>query len=180
MKRSPIVAVSVLALCFTSVCQRDGGSTSTGPTTSASPLEGVWRLAEVTVTGANPSTAVDPASVFIFAETHYSMMRTVGSQPRMTFAAVNPSSDEKLGAYDSFLANAGTYELSGTTLTVRPIVAKHPNFMAGGFDTYEFRLVGDTLWLTGSSSNIRYRMGDALLADPDPVDETRLKLVRVE
>ena len=78
------------------------------------------------------------------------------------------------------MANTGTYEIAGSALTVRPIVAKHPNFMGGGFDTYDVRREGETLWLTGNSTSIRVRIGDTLVSDPDPADETKLKLVRVQ
>jgi hypothetical protein len=118
--------------------------------------------------------------MFIFVKAHYAMMRAIGSQPRASFTAVNPTNEEKIAAYDSFIANSGTYELSGTTLTVRPVVSKHPNFMGGGYDSYEVRSEADTLWLTSKSTNIRYRIGDELAPDPDPGDETTLKLVRIE
>ena len=146
---------------------------------SSSHVEGVWRIAELTITGANPSSTVDPPSLLIFTPTHYSMMRTVGPQPRASFVAINPTSEEKVAAYDSFIANSGTYELSGTTLTTRPIVSKHPNYMGGGFDTYEVRSAGDTLWFTNKSTNIRYRFADGLKSIADPVDNTTVKMIRV-
>ena len=52
------------------------------------------------------------------------------------------------GAMDVFgriLANSGTYEVSGSTFTTRPMVAKNPNFMSGGSLTYTFEIDGDTL-----------------------------------
>jgi hypothetical protein len=170
----------VPVICLVAACGQSGTPSSTSIATAASLVDGLWRVAEVTVTGANPSTTADPPSMFIFAKTHYAMMRAIGSQPRASFKAVNPATEEKIAAYDSFIANSGTYELSGTILTVRPIVSKHPNFMGGGFDTYEVRSDGDTLWLTGRSTNIRYRIGDGLASDPDPADETKLKLVRIQ
>ncbi len=175
-----MVAVTLVGtvICVIAGCER-AEAPSPAAQASGSAVEGVWRIAEVTVTGANPSSIVDPPSLLIFTPTHYSMMRTVGTQPRTPFAAINPTSEEKGAAYDSFIANSGTYELSGTTLTTRPIVAKHPNFMGGGFDTYEVRSAGDTLWFAGKSTNLRYRFADGLKSDTDPVDETTLKMVRV-
>jgi hypothetical protein len=179
MKKIASVAVMVPVLCLAVACGPSETPASTSVATATSPVEGAWRIAEVTVTGANPSTTVDPPSMFIFGEAHYTMMRAIGSQPRTSFTAINPTPEEKIAAYDSFIANAGTYELSGTTLTVRPVVSKHPNFMGGGFDTYEVRSEGDTLWLTGKSTNIRYRIGDGLASDTDPAEETILRLVRI-
>ena len=149
---------------------------------AGSTIEGVWRIADVTTRGANPSTIVDPPSVYIFMKTHYSMMRvvTAGGAERTLFKAVAPEDAEKISAYESFNANSGTYDLTGTTLTVRPIVSKHPNFMGGGFDTYELRTQGDTLWLEGKSSDIRYRLGAGLVTSSATVEERTLKLIRVE
>jgi hypothetical protein len=54
-------------------------------------------------------------------------------------------------AYDNFIADAGTYEYTDTTLTVRNIIAKVPNVMppyASGPVTYHWRLDGEALVLT--------------------------------
>ena len=118
--------------------------------------------------------------MYIFARTHYSIMRAIGGQSRALFKTLNPESAEKIAANDAFIANAGTYELSGTMLTTRPIIAKNPNFMGGGFDTYEIQREGETLWLNGKSSNIRLRLGDGLAPSVNPAEETRIKLVRIE
>ncbi len=56
----------------------------------------------------------------------------------------------KVAAYDSFVANAGTYEVADSTLTIHPVVARSPNFMSGGSDKYRFRVSGDTLWLSNA------------------------------
>ena len=43
--------------------------------------------------------------------------------------------------------NSGTYELAGTTLTLRPVVAKSPTFQ-GGVAHYTIKHDGNNLWLT--------------------------------
>ncbi len=145
------------------------------------PLEGVWKVVESVVTGANASTNTNPQpSLFIFTKTHYSMMSVSGNQPRALFKAEQPTNQEKVPAFDSFVANTGTYEVMGSTLTIRPIVARYPNFMAGGFDKYQFRIEGNTLWLTDKSTDLNYRIGERVVPSSAPVSETRLKLVRVE
>jgi hypothetical protein len=55
---------------------------------------------------------------------------------------------EKVAAFDSFIANSGTYELTDSTLTTRPMVAKNPTFMAGGSLTFTYQIEGDDLRLT--------------------------------
>lgn len=145
------------------------------------PLEGVWKVAEEVVTGANASSTTSPqASLFIFTRTHYSMLRVASAQPRVLFKAVDPTIEEKIAAYDTFVANSGTYEVTGTTVTTRPMVAKSPNFMAGGSDKYQFRVDGKTLWLTSKSTDISFRVGDRLVPGSGPVSETRRKLIRLE
>ena len=179
MRMSSAVAVVLVSM---TACQ--GGTASSyaadAPSDPATPLQGVWRVTEATVTGANPSTMVDPPGIFIFARTHYSMMRATGGAERALFKSLNPADAEKIAAFNTFNANTGTYEVAGSTLTVRPIVAKSPNFMGGGHNTYQFRTSGDTLWLVGKNSNIQYRLGGALVSDTGPVEETTLKLVPVE
>ncbi len=171
MKRTVTVMFVAMALGITVMAQ--GGARG--------PLEGVWKVTEEVVTGANASTTTSPQpGLFIFTRTHYSMLRVASPQPRVLFKAVDSTSEEKVAAYDTFTANSGTYEVAGTTLTVRPIVAKSPNFMAGGYDKYQFRVDGNTLWLTSKSTDINVRVGDRLVPGSEPASETRRKLIRVE
>ncbi len=145
------------------------------------PVEGVWRVVEIVVTGADASNNASPQpSLFIFTRHHYSQMWIRGTQPRALFKAEEPTDEEKIPAFDSFVANTGTYEVMGTTLTIRPIVARYPNFMAGGFDKYQFRIKGNTLWLTEKSTAQTSRIGSQIVPSSAPVSETRLKLVRVQ
>src|SRR5687768_8599585 len=93
---------------------------------------GAWRIAEFTST---PTSAVDPPSLYLLLPGHYSMMYSNSAGPRSAFA--NPdsaTSGDKIGAYDTFIANSGDYEIVGDTLVIRPIVSKHPNYMGGGED----------------------------------------------
>jgi len=156
-------------------------ATAVGQTGRRGPLEGVWKVAEVVVTGANPSNTSNPQpGLFIFARTHYSMMRVPGDQPRALYQAEEPTDAEKLAAFDSFVANTGTYETAGTTLTIRPMIARNPNFAAGGFQKYQFRIEGNTLWLTEKSTDLNFRLGERVVAAAPPANETRMKLTRVE
>jgi hypothetical protein len=47
-----------------------------------------------------------------------------------------------------FSANSGIYEISGSSLTIKPIVAKWPNFMEGGSSTMTYGLEDDVLTLS--------------------------------
>jgi len=148
--------------------------------TGAGPLEGVWREAEIVVTGANASTIQNPQpSLYIFTPTHYAMMGTFGDRPRELHKALDATNEEKIAAYNSFWGNAGTYEVTGDTVTIRPIIARMPNFMTGGLQKFQFRLDGDTLWLTGKSTDDYYRLGEQVVPDSRPSSATRTTLVRV-
>ena len=144
-------------------------------------VEGVWRVTEIVVTGADAATVSNPQpSLFIFAKSHYSMMYVSDTRPRALYKGENPTTEEKLAAFDSFIANTGTYEVAGSTLTIHPIVARNPNYMAGGFDKYQFRLERNTLSLTEKSTDLNARLGQRVVPSTGAASETRLKLVRVE
>jgi hypothetical protein len=59
-----------------------------------------------------------------------------------------PTDAEKVAAFNSFIANSGTYVVSDSTIEMRMVVAKTPNVM-GQTQTYLYRLSGDSLSLTG-------------------------------
>ena len=122
-----------------------------------SALQGAWQTTEVSFTSPDSSwTETSPQpSLTIFAEQHYSIMFVPGTEPRSlfagdeaTFGSFEPTDAEKLAAYDSFIANSGTYQVSGSTLTTQPMVAKNPNFMSGGSLVFTYQIEGDTLRLT--------------------------------
>jgi hypothetical protein len=177
MKAHGIVAVvALLALVSCGPgSETPPADTAVGP---ASPLEGAWRATEIR--GPDGATLSDPPSLYLFTGNHYSIMRVAGQQPRPTFAAPSPTDSEKITAFDTFIANAGSYELAGDTLIIQPIVSKHPNYMGGGQDKMQFRLAGDTLWLTGNSGNIRYLINGQLVPPTEPVTETTFRLIRLE
>ena len=127
-------------------------------------LEGAWEITEESFKSPDASwtdTSPQP-SLYIFAKQHYSIMLVPSgpdgrSQPRELFSgtdpilgAAQPTDAEKVVAFGSFIANSGTYEVSGSSLTTRPIVAKTPNFMSGGALTFMYQIEGDTLHLTNT------------------------------
>ena len=169
---APMALVTLAAVLLTA-CERGERAEH-----SESPLEGAWSVASIHVTG--PDSAVDATvqpSVFLFGDKYYSMMRVRGNQPR-TLAATDSATDaEKLAAYNSFIANTGTYEIADSTLTTHPIVARSPNFM-GGSDKYHFRVSGDTLWLTNTGADIRTKIGGQYVGPSGTPSASVLMLVR--
>ena len=114
-----------------------GASVLTRAQTAAPSLQGVWRVTEVVVTGANAATNKTPQpGLYVFTKQHYSIVTVNGTAPRNDFGTPNDPSKltdaEKLARYEAwapFAANSGTYQVSGSTLTTRPLVAKNPAVM---------------------------------------------------
>ena len=84
----------------------------------------------------------------------------------------------EVGATSTVIANTGTYEVADSTLTIHPVVARDPNYMAGGSDKYTFRVSGDTLWLSNTGSDIRTMIGGQLVGPSRTPNATALVLVR--
>jgi hypothetical protein len=166
---APIALAALAATVFTG-CEGTGAEP---------PLEGAWSIVSISVTGPDSAdnTTVQP-SVFLFGDKHYSMMRVTGNQPRPLAATDSPTDAEKLSAYNTFVANTGTYEIADSTLTIHPVVARSPNFMSGGSDKYHFRVSGDTLWLTSTGADFRTMIGGQVVTPPGPPSTMSLVLVR--
>lgn|SRR4026208_768693 len=163
-------AIATLAGTLLAACQR---AESPEP-----PLEGAWSIVSIRVAGPDSAATTLQPNLFLFTDRHYSMMRVTGNQPRTLAAKDSVTDAEKLAAYDSFIANSGTYEVTDSTLTTHPIVARSPNFMSGGSDKYTFRVSGDTLWLANTGADLRTMIGGQLVAPSGPPSATQLVLVR--
>ena len=164
--------LTLLVLCTTVVSAQSS---------TKKPIEGVWKVTEIVVTGANASNVANPQpGLFIFAQKHYSVMWVPGDQPRSLFKGESPTDEEKIAAYDSFVANSGTYEVDGATLTLHPMVARSPNFMASGVSKSQLRIEGTTLWLTQKNTDVIVSTGTTTAPSSGAASETRLKLSRVE
>jgi hypothetical protein len=144
------------------------------PAAPASAIEGAWTIAEYR--SASGTSATNPPGVFLFSSTHYGIMYSNQASARPTFAdAEAPTDQEKLQAFDTFIANSGTYELSGETLRIRPVISKNPNYMGGGEDRFTIRIEGDTLWLTSVAGAFRWAGGKAT---SDTTGVNNFKLIR--
>ena len=167
---APIV-IAALATTFLAACD--------GKESAESPLEGAWSVVSIRVAGSDSAanTMVQP-SVYLFGEKHYSMMRATGNQPRALAAKDSVTAAEKIAAYDSFVANSGTYEVADSTVTVHPVVARSPNFMAGGSDKFHFRVAGDTLWLSNTGTEFMTMSGGRLATPAGTRSATMLVLIR--
>jgi hypothetical protein len=138
-------------------------------------VEGVWRITERITRGGNPrADGVEVwqnnprPSLLIFTNRYYSEIIEMGGAARSDVAApADPqhlTDAEKIARYDQwrpFTANAGTYEISGSTLIRNPIVAKNAAVMTRGpVVSFEIRVDGpNTIWLipTGDSAKTEPR-----------------------
>ena len=180
MKSQAYVVIATAALLVVSACEASNEAPAVQAAVApGTPLEGVWRVAETSSADSAVAPLLDPPGLYIFTRTHYSMMYVIGQLPRPVFAAVDPTDAEKITAFETFIANSGTYQVSGNTFVTSPTVAKNPNFMAGGRDQYQFRTAGDTLWLTSDGSGLRFMVNGQLVPQSaTPIETT--KLVRVQ
>lgn len=137
-----------ITLMVLAACSGTGTSDQSIDTpTAAVPkgIEGAWRLVSFKPAASAPLT--EPAGLYVFAPGHYSVIYATVSS-RTPFANdTAPTTAEKVKAYDSFVANAGTYVVAGDTLVVRPIISRNPGYMGGGEDRFVMRVAGDTVWL---------------------------------
>ena len=59
-----------------------------------------------------------------------------------------PIGDELRAVWGPFVGEAGTYEVSGNTVTMHPQASKGPAAMASGaFIVNTYKLDGETLWI---------------------------------
>jgi hypothetical protein len=120
-------------------------------------VQGVWSLTEITTTGPNGSTRqITQPSLYIFTKTHYSVIYVASDGPRAQLADLSKATADELRDIfvTSFVANAGTYEVKGGKLTMRPSVAKNPGFMQpGAFNTLSVKGDANTMTLVSDSSN---------------------------
>jgi Lipocalin-like domain len=104
------------------------------------PLEGVCQVMDV---GGQPA-----AGMYIFTGKHYSMMFATTDRPQIDDTS-KATADELRAMWGPMAANAGTYDVSGNLVTIKPIVAKIPVVMKpGANEVYAFRVEGNMLSLT--------------------------------
>ena len=127
-------------------------------------LVGVWRIVETTINASGETTVIrDPQpGLYIFTERHFSTMLVPGRESRAPFSAARTDA-ERLSAYDNFIADAGTYELQGSTVVTNNVIAKIPNGMDAtipyrySFENQELLLILESAWAPPGGS-ITYRL----------------------
>jgi len=119
------------------------------PEHSEDQLQGVWKRIESRRSQGGEETVNTSLgqNLYIFTEGHYSIVSLRTSGPPAGYETPwQPSEEEKCARYDAFTVNSGVYEVSDSTVVIRPIVARAADFV-GGTASYRYRIAGDTLWL---------------------------------
>jgi hypothetical protein len=142
--------------------------------TKSGSLQGAWRTIDVNIAGPNARNfpvAKNAPYLTIFTARHYSRTEVQSEAPRPILAdAARASADELRSVWGPVVCEAGTYDVSGSTITMHPLVSKSPAAMAAGaFIVSTFTIDGDTLTIAQQ----RNQAG----AYPNPVT---FKLTRVE
>lgn len=153
-----VAGVLVLSMLFVNVMAIGN---STLQEQKKTQLEGVWKVAEVVAPASNPAeqgtTITTPQpGLLIFTKGYYSGLAVTGREARAAFAPPkdpqNLTDAEKIARYDQwrlFLANAGKYEVKGSTLTMHAMVAKNVDAMTSATPvTWELKMEGaNAFWL---------------------------------
>jgi hypothetical protein len=145
MRNRMLTSVVCLGIAFLAC----GGAGSNGES-----ILGVWRVAERSYSRPDSSwTNSDPEpGLYIFGERYFSVQEIRESGPRVLFGE-STTELERLAAFDVFHAHSGTYEITDSTLTIVPTLAKSPNSMDGSTYSYALELSGDRLTITRVSGD---------------------------
>lgn len=160
----------VLALLVAGLLTGEGIA---GDATSSS-IQGVWQAVEVTIPGPVTQTIAisEPRpNLTVITAKYYARVQVEAEGPRPAVAdGARATADDLRAAWGPFYAEAGTYEVAGGVITMRPIAAKNPAAMTpGAFTAFSFKADGDTLWVTAE----RNQNGPI-------ANRVTVKLVRVE
>jgi hypothetical protein len=119
-----------------------------------SPVEGVWKITEWVEAG---KTNTDPQpAILIFTKGYYSvaMLMAPRADSMPSEMGRKPTDAEKIEYFEQwkwFVGISGSYEVKGSTVVMRPIVAKQTWDM-NRQTAPEFKLEGsNTLWLIPTS-----------------------------
>ena len=120
-------------------------------------IEGVWSLTEISSAApdSTPKQMSQP-SMYLFTKKHYSIIYVTSDAPRPEMDDISKATAEDLRKVfvDSFIANAGTYDLKAGKLTVRPMVAKSPGYMkAGTTATMSVKIDGNSMTLVSEGTS---------------------------
>lgn len=161
---------SVLVLLIAGLLTSEG----IGSERQSHSIQGVWQAVEVTIPGPVKQTITIPEprpNLTVITARHYSRVQVEAEGTRPAIPDVTKASaDDLRAAWGPFYAEAGTYDVTGNVITLKPVAAKNPAAMTpGAFTTWSFVVESNTLRVTAE------RNQNGPIANPVTVT-----LVRVE
>lgn len=148
---SAIVSLTlfVIVLLFFS-CSENHDKEHHHAQTETKPLLGAWEMTSVHWITKDTSYTIDPtqAGLFMIDESRYSTMWVPIDTIRTPWVDLSkPTDAEIIEGFSSVVFNAGTYEMTDSTLTTTARIAKVPGF-EGGKQFYKYDITEDRLSLT--------------------------------
>jgi hypothetical protein len=136
---------------------------------AAQEVTGAWRLDEISGPDGKTAKFTNP-NTYLFTKGHFSIIRIEGDKPRSTDPWMEMTRDQLIDAYiKQFTASGGTYEMKGSTLTMKTTIAKNPAFMArANWISYAVKFNGQTMTLTATATN------EGPIKNPQTMTLTRL------
>jgi hypothetical protein len=121
---------------------------------AAQDVAGAWRLDEINGPDGKTAKFTNP-NIYLFTKGHFSIIRIEGDKPRSTDPWMEMTRDQVIDAYiKQFTASGGTYEMKGSTLTMKTTIAKNPAFMArANWISYTVKFTAQTMTLTAAATN---------------------------
>jgi hypothetical protein len=146
-------AIAILTLAAAGLNHPAAAQTRTKDVSSATALDGVWRMVRRTWTSGDstiiPAAQYAQPGQLMIAGGYYSQLAVTTDTPRPLFPSDrDPTAEERARACNAFYATGGRFVRTDSTVTIFFDQAMHPNVMAEqGSLTQRWRIRGDTLWL---------------------------------
>lgn len=122
----------------------------------AQNVAGAWRLDQIKMGGPEAKAVkfTNP-NAYLFTKGHWSMIRIEGDKPRSTEPWMSMTQEQLIDTYvKQFTASGGTYDMKGSTLTMKTTIAKNPNIMTrGDWISYTVKIDGQMMTLTATATN---------------------------
>ncbi|MBK5097031.1 MAG: lipocalin-like domain-containing protein [Gemmatimonadetes bacterium] len=101
------------------------------PEVGVSAINGVWKAVHVAFASSDTSWASELSnpSITIFTDGYWSIARISGDGPRADLPE-DPTDEQLLEAFRRFHGSAGTYSVSGSTVSGTTLVSRNPNQMS--------------------------------------------------
>jgi hypothetical protein len=128
MRRLAIAALVVLTATATAAFTFANDDADTGYTSS--DIMGVWTAVswERTNEEGTEKNEITMPNMMMFTAKHYAMMR-IGGEGERELLPEEPTDEQRLAAYQRFMANAGAYKVDGNMLVTKAKIARSPNAM---------------------------------------------------